>query len=229
MPEDFLRNSVISVDIVENGREALQLLAEYDYHLVLMDCQMPEMDGMEATAIIRDPGSHVRNHGVPIIALTAYALKGDRERCLAAGMDDYLTKPLDIDSLSAVLDKWLTTPTISGPHIFDESGLLKRHQGNEALARVIAQLFLAKAPRYLAVLQEHLDAGNHLGVQRQAHSLKGAAATLGADRFAALAAEIVALGESNELDKANQAAQQLAGEYETLLTVLADSGWIASE
>jgi PAS domain S-box-containing protein len=225
----FLTQLGYTVDIVENGRDALQLLAESDYHLVLMDCQMPEMDGMEATAIIRDPGSAVRNHAVPIIAFTAYAQKGDRERCLAAGMDDYLTKPLDIDSLSIVLDKWLTAPVMSGPHIFDEAGLLKRHQGNETLAKEITQLFVAKAPRYLAVLQEHLDAGNHLGVQRQAHSLKGASATLGADRLTALAAEIVALGECNELDKANQAAQQLAREYETLLTVLADRGWIASE
>jgi PAS domain S-box-containing protein len=104
----FLMKLGYAVDIVENGRDALQLLAEYDYHLVLMDCQMPEMDGMESTAIIRDPGSHVRNHAVPIIALTAYALKGNRERCLAAGMDDYLTKPLDLDSLGTLLDKWLT-------------------------------------------------------------------------------------------------------------------------
>jgi len=227
--QGFLTQLGYSVDIVENGCEALQFLAEYDYQLVLMDCQMPEMDGLEATAIIRDPGSHVRNHALPIIALTAYALKGDRDRCLAAGMDDCLTKPLDIDSLSTLLDKWLTTSTSSGLNIFDEAGFLKRHQGNEAMAREIVQLFVAKAPRYVAVLQENLDAGDHLGVQRQAHSIKGASATLGADRLTTLAAEIVALVEGNELDKANQAAWQLAREYESLLTVLADRGWIASE
>jgi PAS domain S-box-containing protein len=116
----FLTQLGYAADIVGNGREALQLLAEYDYHMVLMDCQMPEMGGMEATAVIRDPGSHVLNHSVPIIALTAYALKGDRERCLATGMDDYLTKPLDLVSLGAVLEKWLTEPAISGP--IDSSG-----------------------------------------------------------------------------------------------------------
>jgi len=226
---EFLTQLSYSVDIVGNGSEALRLLAVHDYHLVLMDCQMPEMDGMEATAVIRDPGSHVCNHQVPIIALTAYALKGDRERFLAAGMDDYLTKPLDLDSLDAVLGKWLTAPAINRPRIFDEAGLLKRLQGNETLARKIAKLFVDKAPRYLAALQEHLDAGDQLGVQHQAHRLKGAAATLGADRFAALAAEIFALGERNEFDNANQVAQKLAEEHETLLRVLADRGWIVSE
>jgi PAS domain S-box-containing protein len=225
--EGFLLQLGYCVDIVENGREALRLLAEHDYSLVFMDCQMPEMDGLEATAVIRDPGSNMRNHSVPIIALTANALKGDRERYLAAGMDDYLAKPLCLDSLAEVLAKWLAAAPRNEAHIFDEAGLLKRHQGNHALAREIALLFTAKAPKYIAVIRESLAEGNCPAVQQQAHMLKGAAATLGANRLASLATELVDLCESNRLDEADQAMQQLSSEFEFLLTVLAERGWAA--
>jgi CheY-like chemotaxis protein len=93
-------------DIAANGREAVQALELVDYDIVLMDCMMPEMDGFAATAVIRDPVSHVRNHTVPVIAMTANAMQGDREQCLAAGMDDYLAKPVKKDDLAAILVKW---------------------------------------------------------------------------------------------------------------------------
>ncbi|HBL31869.1 MAG TPA: hybrid sensor histidine kinase/response regulator, partial [Acidobacteria bacterium] len=95
------------VDLVENGREALRALEENDYALVLMDCMMPEMDGYQATAVIRDRTSAVRNHDIPVIALTAGALREDQIRSRAAGMDDHLTKPLEMDALEAVLARWL--------------------------------------------------------------------------------------------------------------------------
>ncbi len=93
-------------DTVANGLEALAALASRSYDLVLMDIQMPEMDGLEATAQVRDPRSAVRSHDIPIIALTAAAMKGDRERCLAAGMNDYLTKPLRPDELGRMIERW---------------------------------------------------------------------------------------------------------------------------
>ena len=95
------------VDLVGNGREAVQALEVTDYDLVLMDCQMPEMDGFTATAMIRDVSSHVLNHAVTIVAMTANAMEGDREHCIEAGMDDYLAKPVKISELSEVLRKWL--------------------------------------------------------------------------------------------------------------------------
>jgi len=93
-------------DVVANGLEAVQALELIDYDIVLMDCQMPEMDGFQATTMIRNPESKVLNHKVPIIAMTANAMKGDRELCIDAGMDDYLSKPIKKDEVAAVLEKW---------------------------------------------------------------------------------------------------------------------------
>ncbi len=95
-------------DIASNGVEAVKALEQTDYDLVLMDCHMPEMDGFEATGVIRDPDSKVINHSVPIIAMTANDMKSDREHCLAVGMDDFLTKPVKVDALETVLKKWLS-------------------------------------------------------------------------------------------------------------------------
>jgi len=95
------------VDLATNGLEALRLLEQNDYDLVLMDCMMPEMDGYQATAVIRDRSSGVRNHDLPIIALTANAMKEDRDVCLQAGMDDYLAKPVEVADLLLILERWL--------------------------------------------------------------------------------------------------------------------------
>ena len=94
-------------DVVANGLEAVRALELINYDLVLMDCQMPEMDGFAAPAVIRDPESKVLNHKVPVIAMTANAMKGDREQCIKAGMDNYLSKPVKKDELAGILEKWL--------------------------------------------------------------------------------------------------------------------------
>ncbi len=92
-------------DLANNGKEALERLEDSDYNLVLMDCQMPEMDGYDTTRVIRNENSTVRNHKIPIIAMTANAMKGDREKCLEAGMDDYVTKPINIEQLKEVIGR----------------------------------------------------------------------------------------------------------------------------
>ncbi|MFH0945197.1 MAG: ATP-binding protein, partial [Planctomycetota bacterium] len=103
----LLQKLGLKADAVANGAEAVRALETIPYALVLMDCQMPEMDGFEATALIRDPLSRVRNHDIPVIAMTARAMQGDREECLKAGMNDYLSKPVDPQVLAEILDAWL--------------------------------------------------------------------------------------------------------------------------
>jgi CheY-like chemotaxis protein len=98
-----------AADVAGHGGEAIEALARKPYDLVLMDCQMPTLDGFQATRLIRDPRSAVLAHDVPVVAMTAHAMEGDRERCLEAGMNDYLSKPIDPEALKAVLENWLRT------------------------------------------------------------------------------------------------------------------------
>ena len=106
----FLVKLGYRVDIAAHGHEALTALQEKDYALLLLDCMMPGLNGYQVAAVIRDPTSSVRNHDIPIIALTAHAMRVDRDTCLAAGMNDYLSKPLELAELTALLEKWLSKP-----------------------------------------------------------------------------------------------------------------------
>jgi PAS domain S-box-containing protein len=174
LAEDNVTNQLVALkileklgyraDVVANGREALVALRDIPYDLVLMDCQMPELDGFEATHEIRDPESQVRDHRVPIIAMTAHTMKGDREKCLAAGMDDYLGKPVRPAELAAALDRWLPRrdgsavagvepaapvgleePQTAAP-VFDRPAFLERLMGDEDMVREITEMFLADLP-----------------------------------------------------------------------------------
>jgi len=196
-------------DAVANGKEALTSLRRIPYDLVLMDCQMPEMNGYEASAAIRDPQSGVINPQIPIVALTAHAMKGDREKCLAAGMNDYVVKPVDRATLAAALDQWLRGdtdsspagavpdgaartegPRATSPAVFDEGALVERLMGDRTLARTIVRGFLDDMPKQLAALRSHLSGGDTAAVQRQAHSIKGAAATVGGNTLRQAALEM---------------------------------------
>jgi CheY-like chemotaxis protein len=101
------------VEVAKNGREAIEVLRQNRYDLVLMDCQMPEMDGFETTRVIRDVTSSVLDHDVPIVAMTANAFPEDRARSIASGMNDFLSKPVDQSTLSAMLDKWIAVERAS--------------------------------------------------------------------------------------------------------------------
>jgi CheY-like chemotaxis protein len=110
----ILKKLGLRADAVANGAEALKALETLPYDLVLMDVQMPEMNGLEATRHIRDPLSTVRNHQIPIIAMTAGAMQGDREKCLESGMNDYVSKPISPKALAEALDKWLPKEKAEG-------------------------------------------------------------------------------------------------------------------
>lgn len=201
-------------DAVANGLEALDALSSRPYDLVLMDVQMPEMGGLEATGHVRDPKSGVRDHDVPIIALTAAAMTGDRERCLAAGMNDYLTKPLRPEELSRIIEHWTAeaegappvaaqsavprsepdsaVPGASAQEVsvpaFDRGSLLHTLGGDAELAREIIAEFLVDVPRQLDVLRETAVSGSAGQLARRAHTLKGASSAVGALRLTAEAA-----------------------------------------
>jgi HPt (histidine-containing phosphotransfer) domain-containing protein len=190
-----------------------------------MDCQMPEMGGYEATAIIRNPESNVRNHTVPIIAVTANAVKGDREKCLSAGMDDYLVKPLKFNKLVDVLSKWLSVHSKNEAQVFDEIECIKQHLGDEQFAKNTVTLFLTKAPGYISAIHECLATDDAEGLKLYSHTLRGASATIQANRLSLCAADLQDIGECNDLTLSNQLMRRLDNEFNLLITALAKRGW----
>jgi two-component system, sensor histidine kinase and response regulator len=198
------------VEIASNGREALEKLSNHTFDLIFMDCQMPEMDGYEATACLRNPAYHVLNPNTPIIAMTANAMKGDREKCLKAGMDDYVSKPINPVELAAAIERWLDrqhkpqatdriVSIISGPDKakmapivankttepmdFDRANLSERLSGDEELASVVIGSFVKETQGQLATLGQALDRADIHEAQRIAHSIKGAAGSIACFRL----------------------------------------------
>jgi CheY-like chemotaxis protein len=169
-------------DTVANGREAVTALCRAPYDLVLMDCQMPEMDGYEATRAIRAEGSPVLNRTLPIIAMTANAMQGDRERCLESGMDDYLTKPINTKALAECLARHLAAlalPSEPAPAI-DWKELLKSLDGDEMLASELLAQFCGEVTTYFDRACAAHAVGNTAMLTRILRSLKGAAANFSA-------------------------------------------------
>ncbi len=232
----------IHADPVGNGIQAIQALTAKNYDLVLMDVQMPEMDGYQATRVIRDPESAVKNHQIPIIAMTANALEGDREKCLDAGMNDYLSKPIELDRIKSSLKKWLPLKsiedkpsTVSTPpqitiaqgsavpvtalpstalpstekNVFDSQALLGRLQGDQRIAKRIAEVFLKDAPARIVELQGYLFAGDAKKTEITAHAIKGAAAGISGEQMRSLAEKMEKLAHAGELDEGSNLVKDL--------------------
>ncbi len=200
------------VDVVANGLEAVEALSRIGYDLVFMDCQMPEMDGFEATREIREqeqsgglgpPPVQSSRRRIPIIAMTANAMQGDREACLQVGMDDYVSKPVTSDALAVVFERWrprtaqatvpaaakIDGPTID-PLVFDGLRVLSDEDDPGFLSRIIGH-FLADTPTRLTTLGAACRKGRAEDVQRIAHSLKGSASNLGALGLARMCDQVV--------------------------------------
>ena len=213
-----------------NGLEAVDAVARIRYALVLMDCQMPEMDGLKATARIRKREGEQASRRLPIIAMTANAMQGDREKCLAAGMDDYLAKPVKLEHVEATLARW-----ISGQSVPDEQkdpvSSEKQESVHECVdAAVLADLrqldlsggllstlithFLDDVPTRLAALQDACQQGDAGALARVAHELNGASGNLGVWRMRQLCIELQALGKAKDLTKAGALLGQLVSEFE---------------
>jgi PAS domain S-box-containing protein len=225
---NILKRFGYNADAASNGKEAVKALKMIPYDIVLMDCQMPVMDGYEATGEIRNPESKVLDHKVPVIALTAHAMKGDREKCLEAGMDDYLCKPINPQELFDILKKWIvkqdsslqeeTTVSDIKPvqDIFDKASLLDRLMGDEELANEILGGFLEDVPRKFAALKEALDKRDAPSVLREAHTLKGASADVGGKALLETAFEIERAGEAGDLETVKACMPELEAQFERL-------------
>jgi signal transduction histidine kinase/CheY-like chemotaxis protein/HPt (histidine-containing phosphotransfer) domain-containing protein len=192
----MLRHLGCHAIVTKNGADALDALEHESFDAVLMDCQMPEMDGFEATAAIRKRESlEGGERRLPIIALTAGAVEGDRDKCLAAGMDDYLSKPFSAEQLEAVLRRWLPAVPQAEPgciHVDEkvlERMLAMGGGGRDLLCRLI-DLFLLDAPDRLAAIQDALSRGDARALGRAAHAFRSASANLGATTLAELCARV---------------------------------------
>jgi CheY-like chemotaxis protein len=225
--------------VVNNGREAVDAFRTGSFDIILMDVQMPEMGGFEATAAIR---SLERETGrrIPIIAMTAHAMKGDRERCIEAGMDDYLTKPIEPDALGRTVERWAAhllnsrrpakvthEPILGEPSTADDWGdgpensdrpadlsrLRELAEGDKSVLERLINLFLEDAQQHGEKLREAVQSGDARQVESSAHRIKGGAGQVGAETLRGLAAELEGLGRSADLDKAEDILAAFQIEY----------------
>jgi PAS domain S-box-containing protein len=207
------------VTVVGTGRAALEALeADPSLDVVLMDVQMPEMDGLEATAQLRARES-AGGRRVPVAAMTAHAMKGDRERCLAAGMDDYLTKPVQATELARVLAQ--LAPSAAVAPAFDEEAALERLGGDRELLRELAEMFVESAPELIAAVREAAGRRDARALERAAHSLKGSAATFSAAGAVEAAQAVESKAKTGDLSVVDEAISGLERETARLQESLA--------
>ena len=208
------------VTIVENGRETLQALEKETYDIVLMDLQMPHMDGLEATIAIR---KSEKQHGahLPIVALTAHAIKSDRRRCLEAGMDDYISKPIDTDKLFDTIERLTRIPDPTAnienePAGLNQDSLLDAFDGDWDFLQEVVEVFLSDYPRLIADLRRAHRQMDSDTLIRSAHSLKGIMRNLQVDPAAELAFALEKKGRDGIFDDVAEAIDDLVGKITAL-------------
>lgn len=240
----MLRGLGMEVACAANGEEALAAVRAGDYDLVLMDCMMPVMDGMAATAEIRRmEQQRGRTRATPIVAITANALQGDRERCLAAGMDDYISKPFSQQTLADTLGRWIALPRLApsahappapptappdanassrqpqaadiNPRALDAIRALSAGQGDALLHRVLSA-FLQDTPRQMAALRDAVASSDPDAIRKIAHSQKSSAANVGADALAGLFKDIEHQGRAGQAHGAAGLLAQLEQEFQAV-------------
>jgi CheY-like chemotaxis protein/HPt (histidine-containing phosphotransfer) domain-containing protein len=246
----FIKKLGYGVDVASNGFEAIRMLTENTYSLVLMDIQMPGMSGLEATRRIRSGEAGVQDKSTIIVAMTANAMRGDRERCTESGMDDYIAKPMTLVGLSEMMEKWISSKSPAdiekkqtskdtlntGPSIkeitsdntssaedllvFNAEDMMNRLAGNKDLAQVVIDAFLEDIPRQIVVLRELIESGDVQGAERQSHRIKGAASNVGGDVMHTVAAEMEKMGRNGQLADMSLRYYQLEDEFDRLKCIL---------
>ncbi len=225
------------VTVASNGREALEALELADYDLVLMDVQMPEMSGFEATASIRKREKTSGGH-LPVIALTAHAMKGDQDRCLKAGMDAYVSKPIQREELLKAMETVLMShkpgcPEVAGPVASEKSEathpdpesldmevLLGRVDGDRELLQEIIEVYLEEYPRMLQEIRDAVGQSDSERLRIAAHTLKGAVANFGAKAAVQAAQELETMGKSGNVGQAAETLDKLEDALTWLLPAL---------
>ena len=220
---------------VGNGAEALEALQHGTYDLVLMDSEMPVMNGYEATRRIRESS----NARIPIIGLTAHTSSSDRDRCIREGMNAFLSKPVDLQLLAEVLERWIPANDSRvevqsveivaldrDAAVFDSGAFLKRLMGDRTLAVRIIQAFLGEVPSQLIKLQKRLDEADAKGAHLQAHTLQGSAATVSAVGLRTIGQEMERAAADGQLDRFGKLLPQAVEEFERLKSTLRKDGWL---
>ncbi len=218
------------VKFVENGQDAVDAWEQGDYSLILMDIQMPGMDGLEATRIIREKERLKDGQPIHIVAVTANAFESDRENCLAAGMDDYLSKPFDDEQLSALIDRWLPQTTLDGETIVDvetieETGLNPEvvqplRVGKPHLWKRLIAIYLNNTPDSLQTLKQALDESDTTAVQLTAHTLKSSSANLGATNLSDMCRQLEAMATSGTLEGGHTLFEGIFSEFKIVSATL---------
>lgn len=229
-----------------NGLEALDILSRQPKYeqtsVILMDCQMPKMDGYETTRAIRNGSQGIENTSIPIIAMTANAMKGDKEKCLNAGMDDYLSKPVSAEELRSKLDAWLGVDerieAVSDVHIevdedtpnefipdeaekvWDRHGFMERIGNSETLATRLIGLYRESVPQELEKMSDFLDNMQWEDVGKLAHKIKGSSGSLGAIQVSRVAEEIESFAKNGDNKRIGSLVSELATRVEDFMAVL---------
>ncbi len=221
------------VTLASTGREAVaawENAGTPGFDIVLMDIQMPEMDGMEATAAIREREKKSGRH-IPILAMTAHAMRGDKERCLASGMDGYISKPIHPDGLFAEIERCLAATERSSAmgensqeslEQIDRVSLLERVEGDQELLTEMIHLFQEDAPNLLTAMRDALQRGDMAVLERSAHSLKGAMSNLSARATAAAALQLEKDAKNKDADSAKGSLVEVERAVKQLLPALAE-------
>ncbi|MBF0496772.1 MAG: response regulator [Deltaproteobacteria bacterium] len=216
-----------TVSIVNNGAEALSILDAFTFDLVLMDVQMPVMDGITATEKIREREKLTGCH-VPIIAMTAFAMKSDQERCLASGMDGCITKPIDPRETVTYIESLAYKPKraeqveeyLDSSIVFDKKSFMERCLNETGLAAELIKCFFDNYPNYLNDIREAIESDDQKKLHHFAHSLKGGLFNLSALRSGSLALELELMGKNSQLTKSKEVFNQLVKEMERLVREL---------
>lgn len=221
-------------DVAEDGHAVLAAMQSTRYDLILMDCQMPEMDGYETTRAIRAVEQHSGAH-IPIIAITANAMEGDRERCMEAGMDDYLAKPISVAAMREKLAHWLKGAGVGAPGQADQAGDMVvidrktidrlyelQQEGEPDIVAEMIGIYLSDTPVLLTSAGEALAGNDAKKLRRVAHSLKSTSAHLGAVRLYALCKDMEESARLGDLQNAPAAFAEISAEYPRVLQALND-------